>query len=200
MPQICKPCVLLHGQGIGMTQEEADKLGALTNIRCYFQKKAWADSEFCKWWLLSFKEDVVAAGITDEVLLGLDGLQSQHNQAFLSLAAENNILPFYTPPDCTDVLAPCDHHVFARLKKLIKDYYRQASSDQRDVWASSENNELTASKRRILLATWVSLAWDTLCSGSDSGEFFTKAFTSTGFLMKRDQPAAEINTYNVAQN
>jgi hypothetical protein len=37
--------------------------------------------------------------------------------------AELNILPAFTPADCTDVVAPSDHHVGARLKKYISLFY-----------------------------------------------------------------------------
>ena len=57
------------------------------------------------------------AGVDEEVLLGLDGLKAQNNQPFWDQAVLNGIVPFYTPPDCTDVLAPCDHHAFVQLKK-----------------------------------------------------------------------------------
>lgn len=133
--QIIKPIIIFRGQGLLITQAEQDQLNALQNVRWYFQPKAWADTEFCLWSLASFKSDLAAAGIHEEVLLGLDGLQAQHNQLFLNAAGAANVLPFYTPPDCTDVVAPCDHHVFVRLKKLIKKFYRLESEVNRNLWA-----------------------------------------------------------------
>jgi hypothetical protein len=191
--QIIKPVVIFRGLGIRMSQEEINALNKLTNIRWYFQPKAWADGEFCQWWLQSFKEDLKAAGIEDEVLLGLDGLAAQRCQAFLNRCVEEDVVPFYTPPDCTDVIAPCDHHVFVRLKSLIKQSYQTQSQTSRDEWANStDNDSLAASTKRVLIAQWVSEAWDTLCTGSDSEEWFKKSFTSTGYLMKLSDPSADI--------
>lgn len=192
--QVIKPVVIFRGQGIAMSQEEIDFLNSLGNIRWYFQPKAWADTDFCVWWLEQFRADLQEAGVEEEVLLGLDGLKSQHNQQFFRAAAGKDTTLFYTPPDCTDVVAPCDHHVFARLKGLMKGFYRVHSEQNRDFWAdSAENDSLCASKRRMLIASWVSEAWDVMCSGSDSEEFFQKAFTSTGFLMKLADPEALIS-------
>lgn len=192
--QIIKPVIIFRGQGLQLSQAEVHQLNALTNIKWYFQPKAWADGEFCRWWLQSFKEDLQLAGLGDaEVLLGLDGLAGQHNSAFYDRAVAENVVPVYTPPDCTDVVAPCDHHVFVRLKGLIKDFYHAQSEASREDWASSKDNDsLSASKRRILLAQWVSAAWKILCEGSDSEEWFKKSFTSTGFLMKLRDPSADI--------
>jgi hypothetical protein len=191
--QISKPVVIFRGQGIQMKPEEIEHLESLTNIRWYFQKKAWADGDFCRWWLKWFKYDLQQAGVEDEVLLGLDGLKAQNNQPFWDLAASFGIVPFYTPPDCTDVLAPCDHHVFIRLKNLMQKAYKETSEENRKEWSSScDNNSLEASKRRMLVAQWVSEAWSAICSGSDGEEFLRKSFTSTGFLFKQADPCGQI--------
>ena len=131
------------------------------------------------------------AGVDEEVLLGLDGLKAQNNQPFWDQAALNGIVLFYTPPDCTDVLAPCDHHVFVQLKNLIKISYQRMSEEFRRVW-SEENDELCAGNKRRMIAQWVSDAWSTMCDGSTSQAFFKSAFTSTGYLMKLDDPCDEI--------
>ena len=188
-PQIIKPVIIFRGQGISMSQHEIDELNSLTNIRWYFQPKAWADGKFCAWWLRSFRADLKEAGVEGEVLLGLDGLKAQCNQSFFDAAAADDIVPFYTPPDCTDVAAPCDHHIFVRLNNIIKKFYQAESQINRDAWAScSDNGSLVASNKRIKLAKWLSDAWGVLCSGADSEEYFKASFTSTGFLMKLDNP------------
>ena len=98
----------------------------------------------------TFKDDLRQAGVDDEVLLGLDGLKAQNNQPFWDQAALNGIVPFYTPPDCTDV-----HHVFVQLKNLIKISYQRMSEECRRVW-SEENDELCAGNKRQMIAQWVS--------------------------------------------
>ena len=101
--QIIKPVIIFRGQGVRISPQEKAALDAFTNIKWYFQPKAWADGEFCRWFLESFKADLTAAGIEEEVLLGLDGLKGQHNQPFFDKAHSINTVPFYTPPDCTDL-------------------------------------------------------------------------------------------------
>lgn len=174
-----------------ITQQEKDKLNELTNIRWYFQGKAWTDGKFCLWALDKFKEDLHEANLEGEVALGLDGLPAQKTPEFLNKASEQDVLPFYTPPDCTDVIAPCDHHVFLRLKELIKKFYREVSEVQRGVWAdSTKNGSLAASNKRVQVARWVSAAWEELCK--NHRKLFLSAFTSTGFLMKLAEPGADI--------
>lgn len=189
--QIIKPIIIFRGQGIYVSQEERAMLDELTNIRYYFQPKAWADGEFCLWCLDSFKADLLEAKVGGEVALGLDGLAAQKTAAFRNKATGLNILPFYTPPDCTDVIAPCDHHVFLKFKKLIQEFYRQVSQAQRAIWADcKDNSSLTLSLKRIQIAQWVSAAWDELCTNHE--QLFLHAFTSTGFLMKLAEPGADI--------
>ena len=188
-----KPVIIFRGMGIRMQQVEIDALNGMTGIRWYFQPKAWADTEFCLWWLEeSFKADLAEAGIQDEVLLGLDGLKGQRCQSFLDKATDLNILPFYTPPDCTDVVAPCDHHVFVRLKHYIKLFYQETSERYRELWSADDNDELAASKKRVLVAGWVNDAWRLICDEEGSERFFRQSFTSTGFLMKLEEPGVEI--------
>ena len=185
--QIFKPILIFRGQGLQITQAERDQLNVLQALRWYFQPKAWAGTEFCLWSLASFKADLLEAGI-------LDDLQSQHNQVFLNAAVAANVLPFYTPPDCTDVAAPCDDHVFVRMKKLIKNFYRAVSDVNREEWAeSSDSNSLSASRRRTMLAQWVNEALKLLCEGSESEAFCMSAFTSTGFLMKLADPSIDFS-------
>jgi hypothetical protein len=189
--QIIKPILIFRGMGVGISEAEREEFEKLTNIRCYFQTKAWADGEFCLWCLDSFKADLLEAGIHEEVLLGLDGLAAQKTTGFLEKAVDHDVLPVYTPPDCTNVIAPCDHHVFLRLKELLKAFYRQISQTQRAVWADCKNNDsLSQSNKRIQIAQWVSVAWTDMCTNHE--KLFTNAFTSTGFLMKLADPGADI--------
>jgi hypothetical protein len=189
--QIIKPIIIFRGKGIVVPQHEIDELEKLTNIRFYYQQNAWADGDFCLWCLESFKADLKEAGIDEEVLLGLDGLPAQKTAKFLDTATESNIIPMYTPPDCTDVIAPCDHHVFLTLKNMIKAFYRKMSQALRDLWADSrDNGSLCPSNKRIQIAQWVSAAWAEFCVHHE--ELILKAFTSTGFLMKLDNPGSEI--------
>jgi hypothetical protein len=141
------------------------------------------------WCVDSFKTDLKEAGIENEVLLGMDGLPAQKTPEFLRKTVESNILPIYTPPDCTDVVAPCDHHVFLRLKELIKAFYKEMSQVNRDLWAR-DSAALSDSRKRVLVAQWVSRAWSDFCQNYQ--DVISAAFTSTGFLMKLANPGADI--------
>ena len=53
---------------------------ALSNIRVYFQPKAWADGAFCEHEILLVVADLQVAGIVDEVLIGMDNHGAQRRQ------------------------------------------------------------------------------------------------------------------------
>jgi hypothetical protein len=58
-----KVCIIFRGQG-QLSPAELEELEELKqrhgNIRYYFQKNAWADSEFMAWWLRKFVKDIAS--------------------------------------------------------------------------------------------------------------------------------------------
>lgn len=199
--QIIKPIIIFRGEGLDISLLEQQLLSHVSNVRFYFQKNAWADGDFCEYFLKSMIEDIQNSNIdtSKEIILGLDGLEAQHNQRFLQImqdlyiATGIKLRPVYTPPNCTDCIAPCDHHVLLRLKNTVKDFYRAMSQAKRAEWAlCDQNRSLEASSMRVTIARWIGDAWATLSAGSDSESFFKSAFTSTGFLMEVNDPSKHI--------
>ena len=86
----------------------------------------------------------------------------------------------YTPPECTDVVSPCDHHVGAELKRLMKIFFQ---ADYEVNFAAWNNATLSASSRRQKMASWGAAAWAIL---REETELLKSAFVSTGFLINRN--------------
>ncbi len=128
-------------------------------------------------WHDQFVSDTASLG-PDEVLLGLDNHGAQQTEKFRAAMERANNKPAYTPPDCTDTVSPCDHYVGARLKHLMAVFYK-------DDFASNVAafELLSASDRRMKMATWAAAAWALL---RQEAEFIRSAFVSTGFLIAKD--------------
>ena len=104
----------------------------------------------------------------------MDQHGSQLVSEFLEGMTEKKIYGVYTPVNCTDVVAPIDHHVGARMKNIIKKLYVRDFAANLDQWSY----HLSASQRRVYIANWVGEAWDELKTDAD---FFLSVFQSTGF-------------------
>ena len=104
--------IIFKGTGQGATQEEKDLYRSLSNlIFVYWQPNAWADEEVMMHWLDQFNADT--SSVHDEILLGMDNHGAQQTVAFRDKLRQSNKVAAYTPPNCTDVVSPCDHHVGA---------------------------------------------------------------------------------------
>ena len=197
-PQVVKMCIIFKGGG-HLTQEELVELKKikeeLGNIRFYFQENAWADGKFMVWWLKKFVKDCKQAGLIsvgsgiglkEQVLLGLDRHAAQKTLDFLRVCHEGGVLPFYTPPDCTDCISPCDHHVGKWLKGEIGGQYKLEVESKRQQWA--EDN-VGPQEKRVLMLRWLGNAWNLL---RENSAFILSTFTSTGFLMELENPNKNI--------
>jgi hypothetical protein len=152
----------------------------MSDIVVQWQPKAWADRGVMMDWLDTFSQDIGGDPSTrEEVMLGMDQHGSQMVDEFLEGMREKNIYGVYTPVNCTDVAAPIDHHVGARLKGIIKRLYVRDFAANIDQWVF----ELSASKRRMHIASWVSEAWAEL---KEDSAFFKAVFQSTGFCNAMD--------------
>jgi hypothetical protein len=114
----------------------------------------------------------------------MDNHGAQTTQAFRAQISQYGIVPAYTPPDCTDVVAPVDHHVGARLKRIISQFYHDDLERSIDSWCMPAGlGGLSASQRRMYMAQWVAAAWHVIREDAD---FLRNAFVSTGFLIAKD--------------
>lgn len=110
---------------------------------------------------------------------------AQQTTAFRARAKNYCIYPVYTPPDCTDVVAPCDHHIGAFFKKTMSGFYHSSLERNRDEWCNPVGHGgLSASQRRIHMAIWAAATWAIL---REKTEFIRKSFISTGFLVRKDR-------------
>ena len=177
--QIVRIAIIFRGQGLRLSQEELQFYAALDpRIRVYFQPKAWADSQICLAWLEDFAADTAELRAEyGEVLLGMDNLSSQQSLPMRSRMAELGIIAAFTPPDCTDLVAPVDHNVGALLKHLMSIFYHETLAANQDDWM---NNSVSASERRMLMAGWLVDSWEIL---QKYPRVLKQAFVRTGFLL-----------------
>jgi hypothetical protein len=180
--QIVRVALIFRNKGIVLNDEERDVYRRLSSVmQVYFQPNAWADEEVMLSWLEQFHADTSHIG---PLLLGMDNHGAQQTPRFRARMAELNILPAFTPPDCTDVVAPSDHHVGARLKKYISLFYHMDMEENRTRWCNPPGQGgLEAWERRVLMAKWTCAAWLIVSTQTD---FLRTAFVSTGFLLAKD--------------
>ena len=116
-------------------------------------------------------------------MLLLDDLAAQKSPRFNDYAISHHVLPVPIPPGCTDLVQPVDHGVGAILKNIMNVLYQVELEVNYAAWRSYKtSNAMSASRRRILMATWLSHAWGELRIRSD---ILYKTFSST-VLVKRD--------------
>jgi hypothetical protein len=188
-PQIVPAVVIFRNKTPFRTKRELEEFEKLHNVRVYFNAKAWADTKFMLW----FIEEVFVKALRDHGLLDqghlciMDGLSSHETSDVKELMQKYKLLHFITAPGCTDVSSPVDHHVGAMFKVVIRRFYNQAVENNSHLWRGDGHGGLVsvttgkaASERRILMARWVSMAWDNISTRSN---FILQAFLSTGCLM-----------------
>ena len=146
-------------------------------LQVYFQPSAWADEQFVKDWFKQFQLDT--ADLQGWKLLGMDCHGAQQTNGMRARYKAGKVQPAFTPPDCTDCVSPCDYNIPAHLKGLIGQLFMAEFHD--GDWTDSR---LTASKRRMKMARWVSQAWQELQTKGPN--YFQNIFEKTGFLFSLD--------------
>ena len=159
------PCIILRGMG-NVKQAELDAYPE--GLVVLWQPKAWVDRPTaCDWAKKSWKKMVeadVAAGVADEstrYLLFEDNLDAQckdRNPAYTDyLEKECYTDDHKVPPGKTDQVQPIDRGEGRQIKIYMGQEEDEWLEDDTNLqkW---ENNELTASDRRVLIATWFYVA------------------------------------------
>ena len=96
-----------------------------------------------------------------------------------------HIVPVFTPPNCTDCTSPVDRHVGQALKLKIQKRYNAESVADRDRWElPKKDGGLTDKTKSMLVAKWVSEAWEEFCR--ENHQCIRSAFVKTGFLIAQD--------------
>ena len=154
----------------------------LPHIKWCFEKCAWANGKYSRKWLRYFCE-TLRTNCPGEHLLLLDDLAAQKSPRFNAYAIANKVLPVPIPPGCTDLIQPVDHGVGAILKNIMNQFYQVELEVNYDAWRQYKtSNAMSACRRRIMMATWLSHAWGLLRTKRD---ILHKAFSST-VLVKQD--------------
>ena len=173
--------IIFRGKGCVKPAELA-YYESLPGIKVRFQKKAWADGEVMMDWMADFREATIEQG---EVLLGMDNHGAQRTLECESFMALMDIVPAYTPANCTDCVSPVDCNVGITLKRMINKRFEAEFAANYKAWClPARSGGLSRSDRRHLIAKWASDSWTEFCS--DKQALIRSAFVNTGFLVAKD--------------
>jgi hypothetical protein len=180
--QLVRVGIIFRGRGEQVKAGERAMYGLLKPFICvYFQPKAWCDGHVARAWLEQFQQET---GHLGERMLGMDGHLPQCTQACKDIMAAYDIIPAVSPPGCTDVVSPCDHHVGARIKNIMSHFYHADVREHRAAWCMPPGlGGLSAWQRRAKMALWLAAAWVVI---RDDAPFLRAAFVSTGFLIAQN--------------
>jgi len=96
----------------------------------------------------------------------------------------NGVVPFFFPPNVTDLLQPVDHHLAQQLKRRMADLLdKRLLEDEAfaNKWLGIEDGTMPAWKVRVVLTQLAGEAWEHVCAHRD----FIKLFQETGCLMPK---------------
>jgi hypothetical protein len=191
--QVVKPTIIFRGSRgrnskLPWAAEKA-LYAALENIRVAFQPNAWADEQFCEEEIMKVAADLEAAGITGEILIGMDNHAAQRTPRMVANYQSLGMMPVYTSANCTDCISPVDHHVGRFIQNHMGRSYKTAIETNPDIWMSDSDNLddpdcTSAMSRRMLMAQWLSEAWKELTS--EHSHLIDTAFVRTGFKLALD--------------
>ena len=193
--QYVKPTIIFRGTcGVRAKLPWPDEkvvYDTLDNIRVAFQKNAWADEKFCAEDILAVAADIHRAGIEGEVVAGMDNHSAQRTKEMHDLYKSLGIYPLFTSANCTDCISPVDHHIGRYIQTHMGRSYRRELQDNPTHWiAGSLDEEIedsecpSAMQRRMLMARWLSDAWNDL--RAKEPHMLRSAFVQTGFLVAKD--------------
>ena len=119
--------------------------------------------------------------------IGRTGHGAQLTTAFKRKCAEKKIYLIYTPPNCTDVVAPAvDHHVGAALKAKIRVRYITHLRRNFRRWRQpSAQGGFSESEKRMLLSAFTEEAY--LDLKLQNKHLLRQCFVSTGWLIANDR-------------
>jgi hypothetical protein len=179
------PCIIFRGQG---NITDFEKSAYPPGLVVLWQAKAWVDRPVAKEWV----EDVIGPFIEAERKAGVastdtqyvlfqDNLDSQKQPEYISLLKSWGVDDHKLPPNETDQVQPIDRglgrHVKIYLGQLMDEWL-----DDHENLEKWEENKLTASDRRILLANW----YYTATVRALEGDAKLKYFQHAGALLTAD--------------
>ena len=175
--------IIFRGKGQRRCAEEVAQYDSRVDV--YFQPKAWVDEEMA----IKHFEGAFVPFVEQEsggrALLFMDNLGSQSTESFRAVAKRHNVMMWYFPPGCTDMLQPVDRHLAQQVKQLISQKLEDkliADNAFADEWLGLEKGTYPAWKCRVLLTQLAGDAWDEVCAKRD----FEHLGYETGCLMVRE--------------
>ena len=146
-----------------------------------WQDKAWVDRPLALEWaqdvVKPFIESERRAGVADDntrYLLFQDNLDSQKQPDYIKFLKDWCVDDHKLPPNETDQVQPIDRGLGRHIKIYIGQLMDEWLDDD-DNLSKWENNELTASDRRVLLATWYYKATVRALEGEAKRKYFEHA-------------------------
>jgi hypothetical protein len=182
------PCIIFRGTGARVSQRELDAYPP--DLVVLWQPKAWVDRPVARAWVqtcykLMIDADIasgVASSSDDRYLLFQDNLDAQCQTEYLELLREQCRTDDHkVPPNKTDQTQPIDRGL-GRHVKILMGAEEEAWLEDDENLQRWENNELSASDRRILIATWFCKALK-MALASDAAR---KYFQHAGALLTAD--------------
>ena len=173
------PCILFRGKG---NISDLERSAYPEGLVVLWQDKAWVDRPLAREWAEDvFKPFIQAerkAGVasdTTRYLLFQDNLDSQKQPEYIRFLkdwqVDDHKLP---PPNETDQVQPIDRGLGRHIKTYIGRFMDEWL-DEEDNLNKWENNSLTASDRRILLAIWYHKATLQALEGDAKRKYFEHA-------------------------
>jgi len=174
-----KKCIIFRGTGQRISAEE--KASYPDDFVALWQPKAWVDRPTAEAWakqvwlpFIKAERDAGVAGDDDRYLLFQDNLDSQLQPAYLKTLREDCSTDNHqVPPNKTDQVQPVDRGLGRHIKIYLgqeMDAWLQ-DADNLGRWEGNDN-PLSASDRRILLANWYCTAVDKALEGSSKRRYF----------------------------
>ena len=154
-----QPRISVIFRGLGKRISAVEKASWHPDVNVYFQKNAWADTEFCVKWA----KGTLKPFVEGRFVLFLDNLEGQIAEEFKTEVANADGVCWYGLPGATDIWQPVDAGYAELLKvKVRQAHYKWLDFDENaDKWYG-EDNRFTASERRILITHWVGEAYNAL--------------------------------------
>ena len=177
-----QPRISVIFRGLGKRISAVEKASWHPDVDVYFQKNAWADTEFCVKWT----KGTLKPFVEGRFVLFLDNLEGQIVEEFKTEVANADSVCWYGLPGATDIWQPVDAGYAELLKvKVRQAHYKWLDFDENaDKWYG-EYNRFTASERRILITHWVGEAYNALVDDKYN-RFRREIFERTGCLLTAD--------------
>ena len=175
--------IIFKGQGKRISAEERNAWDS--RVRVKFQPNAWADGQFMTEWIHDVVVPFMKEQRVETPVLFLDNLKAQATEDFRKTLTKAGILPWFFPPDCTDMVQPVDRHFAKQLKHKVSELLDSKLANDESFateWLGLGEGTYPAWKCRVELTRCVGEAWEWLCKERD----MLRLGVETGCVMYRE--------------